>query len=162
MHEFKFQDTSLPVDERVNALLKELTLDEKILLISSNQQAIPRLGINACSIGTEAARGLVCRGDFGEAPTTVFPEPFGLAASFDPDLMHEIGVITGNEARIYNKEGSLRSFCGHLLSILNVIRAGDAPRRVTVRIRSLPVLCRWRIQKECTVRIKSMPVLFPR
>lgn len=110
MHQFKFQDTSLPVDERVNALLKELTLDEKILLISSHQQEIPRLGINACSIGTEAARGLVCRGDFGEAPSTVFPEPFGLAASFDPDLMHEIGVITANETRIYNKEGKTTLF----------------------------------------------------
>lgn len=110
MHQFKFQDTSLPIDERVNALLKELTLDEKLLLITSNQQAIPRLGINACAIGTEAARGLVCRGDFGEAPTTVFPEPFGLAASFDPDLMHEIGVIAGNEARIYNKEGKSTLF----------------------------------------------------
>lgn len=105
MHQFKFQDTSLSVDERVNALLKELTLDEKLLLVSSWQQEIPRLGIKANTIGTEAARGLVCRGDFGEAPTTVFPEPFGLAASFDPDLMHEIGVITGNETRIYYKEG---------------------------------------------------------
>ena len=110
MLQFKFQDSSLPVDERVKALLGELTLDEKLTLLTTNQKAIPRLGIKACKIGTEAARGLVCRSasddevQFGEAPSTVFPEPFGLAASFDPDLMHEIGVIAAEEARAYNKE----------------------------------------------------------
>lgn len=116
MHQFKFQDTSLPVDERVNALLKELTLDEKLLLITCRQQAIPRLGISACKIGTEAARGAVIRGEtnagvqFGEEPTTVFPEPFGLAATFDPDLMHEIGVIASTEARVYSREGKSSLF----------------------------------------------------
>lgn len=116
MRQFKFQDTTLPVDERVKALLKELTLDEKLLLITRRQEAISRLGIKALKIGTEAARGLVCRSEdgddlmFGEAPTTVFPEPFGLAATFDPDLMHEIGVIAGTEARIYNKEGKSSLF----------------------------------------------------
>lgn len=110
MHQFKFQDSSLPVEERVKALLNELTIDEKLMLLTTGQKAIPRLGIAACRIGTEAARGLVCRSasddevQFGEAPSTVFPEPFGLAASFDPDLMHEIGVIASEEARAYNKE----------------------------------------------------------
>ncbi len=116
MRQFKFQDTTLAVDERVKALLKELTLDEKLLLITRRQEAIERLGIKALKIGTEAARGLVSRSEdgddlmFGEAPTTVFPEPFGLAAMFDPDLMHEIGVVAGTEARIYNKEGKSSLF----------------------------------------------------
>ena len=61
MHQFKFQDSSLPVDERVKALLAELTLDEKLTLLTTHQKAIPRLGIASCKIGTEAARGLVCR-----------------------------------------------------------------------------------------------------
>ena len=110
MYQFKFQDSTLPVEERVKALLSELTLDEKLTMLTTQQKAIPRLGIAACRIGTEAARGLVCRSasddevQFGEAPSTVFPEPFGLAASFDPDLMHEIGVIAAEEARVYNKE----------------------------------------------------------
>lgn len=110
MLQFKFQDSSLPVDERVRALLSELTTDEKLLLLTTHQKAIPRLGIKPCKIGIEAARGLVCRSasdddvDFGEAPTTVFPEPFGLAASFDPDLMHKIGIIAAEEARVYFKE----------------------------------------------------------
>lgn len=110
MLQFKFQDSSLPVDERVRALLKELTLDEKLLLISTKQQAVSRLNIGECVIGTEAARGLVCRRKPEEYPTTVFPEPFGLAASFDPDIMHEIGVIAANEARVYNREGKASLF----------------------------------------------------
>ncbi|MCH5205324.1 MAG: glycoside hydrolase family 3 C-terminal domain-containing protein [Oscillospiraceae bacterium] len=105
-----FKDTSLSFDERVSALLKELTLDEKLLLITTRQREIPRLGINAAVIGSEAARGLVCRSEmrdevrFGEAPSTVFPEPFGLAATFDPEVMHAMGTVTANEARIYHQK----------------------------------------------------------
>ncbi|MDE6727586.1 MAG: hypothetical protein K2J80_06560 [Oscillospiraceae bacterium] len=116
MRQFKFQDTALPVDERVNALLSELMLDEKLLMITCKQEAIERLGIRSAKIGTEAARGLVCRWEpsldvqFGEEPTTVFPQPFGLAATFDPELMHEIGVAASTEARIYNMEGKSSLF----------------------------------------------------
>lgn len=110
MPKFKFQDTSLSVDERVEALLEELTLDEKLLLITSMQKEIPRLGIKAFKIGTESARGLLVRPDkrdeanYPEAPSTVFPEPIGLSATFDAGLMEEIGAIAATEARIYNKE----------------------------------------------------------
>lgn len=113
---YKFQDTSLSFDERVKALLEELTLDEKLLLITYRQREIPRLGIKAVKIGSEAARGLVCRSDprdeylFGTAPTTVFPEPFGLAATFDPEIMLAMGDITGKEARIYNRQGKSSLF----------------------------------------------------
>lgn len=111
MPQFRFQDSALPTDERVKALLEELTLDEKLLLITTSQQEIPRLGIKAFNIGAEAARGLVCRFREGNAdcdtelPTTVFPEPFGLAATFDTDIMRQMGEVTGIEARIYNKLG---------------------------------------------------------
>ena len=59
MLQFKFQDSSLPIDERVKALLGELTLDEKLSMLTTRQKAVPSLGIKACVIGTEAARGLV-------------------------------------------------------------------------------------------------------
>ncbi|MBD5130733.1 MAG: hypothetical protein HDT43_12555 [Ruminococcaceae bacterium] len=106
---YRFQDTALSFDERVGALLEELTLDEKLLLITCRQQEIPRLGIKEFNIGSEAARGLVCRfekdGVKTELPTTVFPEPFGLAATFDTDIMRAMGEVTGIEARIHNKQG---------------------------------------------------------
>lgn len=110
MPQYMFQDTALSIDERVVAMLEELTLDEKLLLITTRQQEIPRLKIKEFSIGSEAARGLVCRfksddGSETEMPTTVFPEPFGLAATFDTDIMRQMGEVTGVEARIYNKQG---------------------------------------------------------
>lgn len=106
MADFRFLDTSLTFDERARALLDELTLQEKLSLIHTRMAEIPRLGIKAFGIGAEVARGLVCRGnDFGELPTTVFPEPFGMAAMFDTNIMKAVGEVTGNEARIYNAQG---------------------------------------------------------
>jgi len=111
MPQFSFRNTALSFDERVRALLEELTLDEKLKLITCRQQEIPRMGIKAFNIGAEAARGLVCRfradneNSDTELPTTVFPEPFGLAATFDTDIMQAMGEVTGVEARIYNKQG---------------------------------------------------------
>ncbi len=112
MLRFKFQDNSLPVDDRVNALLKELTIDEKLTLLTCRQQSVERLGIKPCTIGTEAARGIVCRDEAKneETATTVFSEPFGLAATFDPDLMHELGSIAATETRILNREGKSSLF----------------------------------------------------
>lgn len=106
MAEYRFLDTTLSFDERTKALLEELTLEEKLSLIHTRMAAVERLGIKSFVIGAEVARGLVCRGDdFGERPTTVFPEPFGMAAMFDANIMRAVGEVTGNEARIYNTEG---------------------------------------------------------
>lgn len=107
MAEYRFLDEKLTFDERVDALLDELTLDEKLSLLTTHMNEVPRLGIKEFLIGTEVARGLVCRGDKnGEAPTTVFPEPFGLAATFDRDVMKRMGEVAGIETRIYHDKGS--------------------------------------------------------
>lgn len=105
MAEHRFLDTTLTFDERVQALLDELTLEEKLKLIHTRMGAIPRLGIKEFVIGAEVARGLVCRGNNEEHPTTVFPEPFGLAATFDTNIMQAMGEVTGTETRIYHQEG---------------------------------------------------------
>ncbi len=106
MAEYKFRDESLDIDERVKALIAELTLEEKLHFIHTKQRAIPRLDIGEFGIGAEVARGLVCRdGRGGEWPTTVFPEPFGMAAMFDPDLMRAIGEVTGTEVNIRYHQG---------------------------------------------------------
>ncbi len=106
MADFRFMDTSLDFDQRTQALLDELTLDEKLTMLTTSQAAVPRLGIREFGIGAEVARGLVCRGhSFGEKATTVFPEPFGLAATFDKNIMQAMGEVTGNEVRICHDEG---------------------------------------------------------
>jgi len=83
-------------------LVSRLTLSEKIGLLSIRQQAIPRLGIKEYNIWTEVARGYVGREE-GEY-STVFPQPIGLASTFDPALMRELGEIAGTEARIFHKK----------------------------------------------------------
>lgn len=106
MADFKFMDATLDFDQRTAALLGELTLEEKLTMLTTHQAAVPRLGIKDFGIGAEVARGLVCRGNsFGEKATTVFPEPFGLAAMFDTNIMQAMGEITGNEVRICHDEG---------------------------------------------------------
>lgn len=106
MPDYRFQDSSLSFDERTAALLEELTVDEKLGLLTTHMNAVPRLGLKEFWIGAEVARGLVCRDDKnGEAPTTVFPEPFGLAATFDTEVMREMGEVTGVETRIYTQKG---------------------------------------------------------
>lgn len=105
MADYRFRDETLNFDERTTALLEELTNEEKLLLLCSHQGKIERLGIDEIYIGAEVARGLVCRNNEGEYPTTVFPEPFGLAATFDKDLMYGMGVVTGIETRIQHRKG---------------------------------------------------------
>jgi len=83
-------------------LVSRLTLREKIGLLSIRQQAIPRLGIKEYNIWTEVARGYVGREE-GEY-STVFPQPIGLASTFDPALMRELGEVAGTEARIFHKK----------------------------------------------------------
>ena len=68
-------------------LLAHLTLAEKIGLLSIHQLPIPRLDIGEWYIGTEVARGYVSRDP--EEPSTVFPQPIGMASTFDPSLMYQ-------------------------------------------------------------------------
>ena len=44
---FPFNDTSLDLESRVKNLIGNLTLEEKISLIPTQQAAVPRLGIEA-------------------------------------------------------------------------------------------------------------------
>jgi beta-glucosidase len=44
--------------------------------------------------GAEAAHGVAWLG-----PATVFPQPVGMAATWDPDLIERLGEATGRELR---------------------------------------------------------------
>ncbi|MCR5717880.1 MAG: hypothetical protein K6F80_02455 [Oscillospiraceae bacterium] len=99
---FPYQDPSLSPQERVRDLLSRMTAEEKIGMLSAHGNAVERLGIGEWCIGTETARGIVNR-DPAE-PTTVFPQPIGMAASFDKPMMFMIGKTAGREARAYYNE----------------------------------------------------------
>lgn len=95
---YPFQDTTLELDVRVKDLVSRLTDDEKIESMLQYQPAVERLGIAAYKHGTEAAHGLAWLGE-----ATSFPQPVGLACTWDADLMKEIGSVIGDEARVFYK-----------------------------------------------------------
>lgn len=99
---FPFRDPKLSADDRVKDLLTRLSIDEKIGLLCTHQLQVERLGIGEWYVGHEIARGLVNREE--DKPSTVFPQPIGMAASFDPEMMLEIGKTAAREARAYYNE----------------------------------------------------------
>lgn len=89
-----FRDSKMSIDNRVNDLLKHLTLKEKISLLGFNSPAIERLQIPAYNWWNEALHG-IARG--GEA--TVFPQAIAMAATFNTPLIHEVANTISTEAR---------------------------------------------------------------
>eukprot|EP00884_Botryococcus_braunii_P013666 jgi/Botrbrau1/222/Bobra.0022s0201.1 len=96
-----FRDPSKSVEERVEDLLKQLTLAEKVDQLHADIQSrggVPRLNVPPFEGWGECLHGAV---DFVENSTghTEFPEPMGLAAAFDTDLLHRVGDAIGTEVR---------------------------------------------------------------
>ena len=89
-----YRDASQPVDTRVDDLISRMTLEEKASQLVNQARAIPRLQVPAYDWWSEALHGVARNGT-----ATVFPEPIGLAATFDAPLIHEMGVVIGTEAR---------------------------------------------------------------
>ena len=94
-----FRNENLPLHERVQHLLNELTLEEKISLMCQYQDGIPRLGISPYKHGTEGAHGVAWLGK-----ATVFPQNIGLACTWNVQLMKKIGEAIGDEARVFYNE----------------------------------------------------------
>ena len=106
-----YKNTGLSPEERAEALLKELTLEEKVSLMMDASTPIERLGIKEYNWWNEALHG-IARSGLG----TVFPMPIGMAASFDPEALHEVFVAVSDEARAKNtkavQEGSYKRYQG--------------------------------------------------
>jgi len=92
-----FRDPALPVGERVGDLLGRLTLEERLGLLHQYQAPVDRLGLRAFRTGTEALHGLAWLG-----PATVFPQAVGLASTWNPDLVTQVGAATGDEVLAFH------------------------------------------------------------
>ena len=90
-----YKNTQLPTEQRVDDLVKRMTLEEKASQLVNQSRAIPRLDIPPYDWWSEALHGVLTVS--GNA--TVFPEPIGLAASFDSPLIHDMAVVIGTEGR---------------------------------------------------------------
>ena len=87
---------------RVEQLLGQMTLEEKVGLVAGvdfwHNPGVPRLGIPALKVtdGPSGARGEQWTGGPSSA---CFPCGTALAATWDVELVHEVGVELGEEAR---------------------------------------------------------------
>jgi beta-glucosidase len=90
----RFQDTALPPETRAADLVGRMTLEEKASQMVNQSRAIPRLGVPAYDWWNEALHGVVTGG------ITEFPEPVGLAATFDSAVVHQMSHAIGIEGRI--------------------------------------------------------------
>src|SRR3990172_2085328 len=94
-----YQNPNLSSEERAKDLLSRLTLSEKATLMCDQSDAIPRLRIKKFNWWSEALHGLANNND-----VTVFPQPIGMAASFDDALVYRIFNATSDETRAkYNE-----------------------------------------------------------
>ena len=109
--DFPLWNNALSVDERIEAVVSELTLDEKLHCLSNAIPDVERMGIRASFVGGEAAHGVQARHDqafdAGEPePTTSFTQPIGMSGSFDTELIRECGRAVGEEARALYKRNN--------------------------------------------------------
>jgi len=106
-----YLDTKLSPRERAHDLVGRMTLDEKAAQLEDWATAIPRLGIPDYQTWNEALHG-VARAGYA----TVFPQAIGMAATWDPSVVHRMGDVISTEARAkYNEaqaEGNHRIFYG--------------------------------------------------
>ncbi|MBR6187802.1 MAG: glycoside hydrolase family 3 C-terminal domain-containing protein [Prevotella sp.] len=94
-----WQNPSLSAKERARDLCSRLTLEEKAQLMLDESPAIPRLGIKKFFWWSEALHGAANMGN-----VTVFPEPVGMAASFNPDLVYKCFDVASTEFRAQYNE----------------------------------------------------------
>ena len=75
-------------------VIAQMTLDEKISMMMNSTPGVERLGIKPYDWWSEALHGVARNGR-----ATVFPEPIGLGATFDPVLVKKIGEVVSEEGR---------------------------------------------------------------
>ena len=97
-------DAGLSDEARAKYLLSQMTTEEKFSWFTLRGRN-DRLGIAASACGGEGAHGVQARAGQGEpyppTPTTSFPQPIGMAATFDRALIRRAGDVTGKEARAF-------------------------------------------------------------
>ncbi len=83
-----------PLEVRIKDLIRRMSFAEKVAQLQDDAPAIERLGLPAYRYWNEALHGVANNG-----VATVFPEPVGMAATWNPALMREEGRVIGIEGR---------------------------------------------------------------
>lgn len=90
-------NSDLDIETRISALIDAMTLEEKISQTINASVAIDRLDVDGYNWWNEGLHGVARSGR-----ATVFPQAIGLAATFDPSLLGNIGDAISDEARAIN------------------------------------------------------------
>ncbi|WP_324720317.1 glycoside hydrolase family 3 C-terminal domain-containing protein [Salinimicrobium sp. HB62] len=112
--EHPFQNPQLDPEERIDNLLSLMTLDEKVIALSTNP-SVPRLGVKGTG-HVEGLHGLALGGPAGwegrnreVQVTTTFPQAYGLGETWDRELIQKVAAAEGLETRFafqkYNHGG---------------------------------------------------------
>ena len=106
-----YKDKTASPELRAKSIVAAMTLEEKVSLMTHESAAVPRLGIKQYNWWNEALHGVARAG-----LATVFPQPIGMAATFDDNLVWKTFDAVSTEARAkYNaarKNGPLLIYQG--------------------------------------------------
>lgn len=106
-----YKDVNASPRQRAVSIVAEMTLEEKVSQMRYESVAIPRLGIKQYNWWNEALHGVARAG-----LATVFPQPIGMAASFDDRLVYDVFTAASDEARAKNQraksQGALKIYQG--------------------------------------------------
>lgn len=91
-----YQNPNLGSEQRAKDLVSRLTLKEKAILMHDESDAIPRLGIKKFHWWSEALHGFA-----NQTGVTVFPEPIGMAATFNDGLIYTVFNAVSDETRAH-------------------------------------------------------------
>jgi beta-glucosidase len=93
-----FRNPAQPMEKRIHDLIGRLTLDEKASQLNHLNTGIPRLDIPMWGGWNQTLHGV-----WSKEPTTLFPAPIAMGATWDPDLVHAATDAMSDEARaLYN------------------------------------------------------------
>jgi beta-glucosidase len=95
-----YLDPAQPLDKRAQDLIGRMTLEEKAACLFHNSKGVPRLKISAWGGWNQCLHGI-----FSNQVTTLFPVPIAQAATWDPQLVHEITSAIADEARALHHHG---------------------------------------------------------
>ncbi len=101
-----YLNTRLSPEQRATDLVRRMTLAEKASEMQNNSAAVPRLNIPAYQWWSEALHGVINEG------VTEYPEPIGLAATFDAPGIHTMAGQIGIEGRIKHVQNQREGHTG--------------------------------------------------
>ena len=103
-----YLNTSYSFEERAVDLVSRLTLEEKQSLLGNSMAAIPRLGIKAYNVWSEALHGVLSGANpsVGIQGPTSFPNSVATGSSWDPDLLKREASMIADEARAIYQTGT--------------------------------------------------------